>query len=81
MSPKRSRAEIGAQAAGYFLINRDDGIGLLMLALAAAILSGGSVIAALWMAHAALASMASNAANEACRERCAKVCANPVHLP
>lgn len=69
---------------GYFLINRDDGIGLLMLALVAAILSGGSVIAALWMAHAPLASMASmpsNAANDACLERCAKVCGNPVHLP
>lgn len=36
---------------GYFLITRDDGRGVLMLAVLAAILSGAFVVAALWMAH------------------------------
>jgi hypothetical protein len=66
---------------GHFLIRTEEGIGVLILALVAAIGSGGLVAAALWMAHGPSASIAPDAANGSCLKRCEKACGSTIHLP
>jgi hypothetical protein len=57
--------------AEHFFINENDGISLLILAIAAAASSSGIVVLGLWIAHTPPALPTSNAA---CLDRCEKVC-------